>query len=163
MGVGAYRDNNGKPFKLESVKRAEKIVFEKDLDHEYLPVQGNDNFVKLSLGLAYGDNCKPVQEGRVAAVQTLSGCGGVRVGWEFCKKYLPKDTQIYIPKPSWPVHNNIPGEIGMPMQNYAYFHPQTRGLDFNGLMNDLGNAPDNSVVVLHACSHNPTGVDPTKE
>lgn len=161
MGVGAYRDDNGKPYKLESVKRAEALVFEKDLDHEYLPVQGNDNFIKLSLNLAYGEDAVQVKEGRVAGVQTLSGCGGVRLGWEFCKKYLPKDTKIMIPKPTWPVHNNIPVEIGMPSEGYSYYHPETRGLDFKGLMADLEKAPESSVVVLHACSHNPTGVDPT--
>lgn len=74
---------------------------------------------------------------------------------------MPEGTTIYIPNPSWPVHNNIPGEIGMPMNKYRYFHPETRGLDFNGLMEDLSAAKEGSVVVLHACSHNPTGVDPT--
>jgi len=66
-----------------------------------------------------------------------------------------------VPNPTWPVHNNIPAEIGMPSAKYKYFHPTTRGLNFDGMKSDLENAPKGSVVVLHACSHNPTGVDPT--
>lgn len=68
-----------------------------------------------------------------------------------------------VPNPTWPVHNNIPAEIGMPMSKYRYFHPETRGLDFEGMIADLEAAPSGTVVVLHACSHNPTGVDATTE
>lgn len=68
-----------------------------------------------------------------------------------------------VPVPTWPVHNNIPVEIGMPLGKYRYYHAETKGLDFKGMVEDLHNAPSGAVVVLHACSHNPTGVDPTVE
>lgn len=91
----------------------------------------------------------------------MSGTGGVRLGLDFCKKYLKEGTQLLIPNPSWPNHNNICKEIGFPFQEYRYLDRNTSGLDFKGMTEDLEKANEGSIVLLHVCSHNPTGVDPS--
>jgi len=162
LGVGAYRDDNGKPYILESVKKATQIVHDLNLDNEYAPVHGNQNFINGSLKLAYGAENPAVKENKIGAIQSLSGCGACRIGMEFIKRYVP-DAHILIPNPTWPIHNNIAIELGIAKTNYKYYDPVTKGLDFQGMLNDVKSAKNGSILMLHACSHNPTGVDLNKE
>ena len=98
----------------------------------------------------------------MAGIQTLSGCGGVRLGLELIKKNYP-NKPICVPNPSWPIHKQIVQDLNMNLLEYTYFDNKTNGLNFEGMMKDLESAENESVVLLHVCSHNPTGVDPTQE
>ncbi|KYQ88176.1 aspartate aminotransferase [Tieghemostelium lacteum] len=160
ISVGAYRDGDGKPYVLKCVFEAEKRLL--GAPKEYLPIDGIPEFNKLSAKLLYGDAMNG-KEKRMVTVQTLSGTGALRIGVIFIRKYLPAGTTVYISRPSWANHHNICKESGVPSAEYTYYDPQTKGLNFQGMMNDIKNAPSGSVFVLHLCAHNPTGVDPTPE
>lgn len=163
LGVGAYRDDNGKPFVLPSVLEAEKRIMAAGMNKEYAGIAGMKDFVDLSLKFAYGDDCEALKQGRITGVQTISGTGGVRLAGEFFTKFLGKNTPVYLPNPTWGNHIPIMKDAGMEVRRYTYYEPASRGLDFAGLMKDLEGAPDGSIFLLHACAHNPTGVDPTLE
>ncbi len=162
--MGVYRDDNNKPYILNCVRKAEKLILDRQMDHEYAGIQGIDSYIKNVLNLAYGANSDVIKDGRVAAAQSISGTGSIRLGFEFLSEFYPnKDAEILIPNPSWPVHKTIPGRVGMKFQHYRYFDWKTKSLDFVGLQEDLDKAKDESIVVLHVCAHNPTGVDPTMD
>jgi aspartate aminotransferase len=162
LGVGAYRTDEGKPLVLDSVLAAEKKIVDGGLNKEYAGISGLPDFCKLSCQFAYGDSSAPLAENRVAAVQTLSGTGACRLIGEFYSKFLGKGTAMYLPKPTWGNHHAIMKDAGMTVKEYTYYDGKG-GLDFNGLIADLNAAPNGSVFLLHACAHNPTGVDPTME
>ncbi|EEC80783.1 hypothetical protein OsI_23308 [Oryza sativa Indica Group] len=161
VGVGAYRDDSGKPVVLECVREAERRIAG-SMNMEYLPMGGSIKMIEESLKLAYGENCEFIKDKRIAAVQALSGTGACRLFADFQKRFLP-DSQIYIPTPTWANHHNIWRDAQVPQKTFTYYHPESRGLDFAGLMDDIKNAPDGSFFLLHACAHNPTGVDPSEE
>eukprot|EP00210_Caulerpa_lentillifera_P005530 g5289.t1 len=159
LGVGAYRDDKGQPMVLQAVREAEKRV----AGHhymEYLPIGGLKEFCNLSVGLAYGTEAAPVKESRVASIQALSGTGACRIMAEFQKRWMP-GTKVYMPKPTWSNHHNIWRDAGVEFVEYKYYKPETCGLNFEAMMDDFKTAPNGSVILLHACAHNPTGVDPT--
>eukprot|EP00891_Asterochloris_glomerata_P005254 jgi/Astpho2/5254/Aster-04826 len=161
LGVGAYRDDNGKPVVLNCVREAERRVCGHNF-MEYLPMGGLKDFNQVSIKLAYGDNSPAIAEGRVAAVQSLSGTGSCRLMAEFMKRYKP-GAKIWITSPTWSNHHNIFRDAGVERKEYRYYKDETRGLDLDGLLEDLKGANSGDVVLLHACAHNPTGVDPTPE
>jgi len=164
LGAGVYRDDNNKPYVLNCIRAAEKIIVEKQMDHEYAGIQGIDSFVANSLKLAYGEESQLLKDGRVAGSQSLSGTGSLRLGFEFLSQFYPvKGAEVYTPTPTWPVHNTIPGRVGLKQKGYRYFDTKTKGLDLNGMLEDLDKAPNEQIVLLHVCAHNPTGVDPTNE
>eukprot|EP01051_Picozoa_sp_SAG22_P014104 SAG22_NODE_1667_length_3851_cov_1.673774_1_plen_428_part_00 len=162
LGVGAYRDDNGKPYVLDSVMEAEKVLMAQKENKEYAGIAGIAPFVKLSLEFAYGKDSLALAEGRVAGVQALSGTGACRLAGEFYKRFVPGIETIYVPSPTWGNHHNIFRDAGLPTTNYTYYDG-AGGLDFGGMLKSLNEAPDGSLVMLHACAHNPTGVDPTLE
>ncbi|CAD6247458.1 unnamed protein product [Miscanthus lutarioriparius] len=161
VGVGAYRDDNGQPVVLSCVREAERRILG-NLNMEYLPMGGSIKMIEESLKLAYGEDSGFIKDKRIAAVQALSDTGACRLFADFQKRFLP-DSQIYISTPTWSNHHNIWRDAQVPQKTFTYYHPESRGLDFSGLMNDIKNAPDGSFFLLHACAHNPTGVDPTEE
>ncbi|RLN55121.1 hypothetical protein BBJ29_003475 [Phytophthora kernoviae] len=163
LGVGAYRDDEGKPYVLPSVQEAEQRIIASGKNKEYAGIAGQKDFVDLSLKFAYGDDCQALKDGRITGVQTISGTGGVRLAGEFFAKFIGKDAPVYLPNPTWGNHIPILKNAGMDVRRYAYYEPSSRGLDLAGFKNDLENAPEGSVFLLHACAHNPTGVDPTAE
>lgn len=110
--------------------------------------------LKVAYGNTAGDN--------LAATQCLSGTGGLRVGFEFCARWLGKSTQVYIPKPTWPNHKNVIRDSGLEWKEFRWYNPETKAFDLKGLTEDLKKAPKGSIILLHACAHNPTGADPTK-
>ncbi|KAG2591832.1 hypothetical protein PVAP13_5NG507000 [Panicum virgatum] len=161
LGVGAYRTEEGKPLVLNVVRCAEQMLINDPSRYkEYLPITGLAEFNKLSAKLIFGADSPAIQENRVVTVQCLSGTGSLRVGGEFLAKHYHEHT-IYIPTPTWGNHPKIFTLAGLTARTYRYYDPATRGLDFNGLVEDLSSAPLGSIVLLHACAHNPTGVDPT--
>jgi aspartate aminotransferase len=146
---------------LDCVREAESRISGKQF-MEYLPTNGNKDFVKHSIKLAYGEESKAVAAGTIAAIQTLSGTGSCRLMADFMKRFTP-DAKVYIPVPTWSNHHNIWKDAGCEERTFRYYKPATRGLDFEGLMEDINGAEEGSVFLLHACAHNPTGVDPTHE
>lgn len=160
VGVGAYRGDNGLPFVLPCVREAEKINMGKqDLNHEYLGIVGDTEFVKLALEFVYGKDSEVLKEGRVAGVQTLSGTGGLRVFGELLKKGGHRE--IFVPNPTWGNHIPIFQNAGLEVRKYRYYDAAISGLEFDNMIADIKEMPEGSVVLLHACAHNPTGMDPT--
>ncbi|XP_053402441.1 aspartate aminotransferase, mitochondrial-like isoform X2 [Mercenaria mercenaria] len=162
LGVGAYRGDDGKPFILECVKKAERQMLEEGLDHEYAPISGFPAFTSASAALAFGDNSPVVKEGLNATTQGVSGTGSLRIGAAFLSRFYACK-EIYFPAPTWGNHNPIFKDSGMSIKSYRYYDPKTCGFDFNGAIEDISKIPEGSVILLHACAHNPTGVDPKPE
>lgn len=165
LGVGAYRDDNGKPFVLDCVRKAEAIVQAKGLDKEYGPIGGGADFCKLSAGLAFGEDSEVFTSGRYVTVQSISGTGALRICGEYLAKHYPwvGEKEINLPTPTWGNHIPIMRDSGVAPVHYPYYDKATRGLDFSGMMDGIAALPAKSVVMFHACAHNPTGVDPTPE
>ncbi|XP_054283776.1 aspartate aminotransferase, mitochondrial isoform X2 [Macrosteles quadrilineatus] len=163
LGVGAYRDDNGKPYVLPSVLKAEQKIKEKNMDHEYAPISGSADFCNLSIKLALGDDSTHVKEGLNATVQGISGTGSLRIGGAFLAKFFPYNKELYLPTPSWGNHNPIFLHSGLKVNKYRYYDPNTCGFDFKGALEDINKIPEQSIILLHACAHNPTGVDPRPE
>ncbi|XP_021741506.1 aspartate aminotransferase, cytoplasmic-like isoform X1 [Chenopodium quinoa] len=163
LGVGAYRTEEGKPLVLNVVRKAEQLLVN-DPSHlkEYLPILGLSDFNKLSAKLILGADSPAILENRVATSQCLSGTGSLRVGTEFLARHYHQRT-IYIPQPTWGNHPKVFTLGGLIVKSYRYYDPATRGLDLQGLLEDLNSAESGAVVLFHACAHNPTGVDPTLE
>merc|ERR1712224_441387 len=162
LGVGAYRDDNLQPVVLSVVRKAEERVVAQKNNKEYLPIDGFANFNKVSAELMFGADSPLLKDGKIVTLQSLSGTGSLRVGAAFINRFFP-GASVYIPNPSWGNHKNIFADAGVDVQQYKYFDKETIGLDFAGMKSDLQNAPAGSVVILHACAHNPTGIDPTRE
>ncbi|XP_023328208.1 aspartate aminotransferase, cytoplasmic isoform X2 [Eurytemora carolleeae] len=167
LGVGAYRTDEGKPWILPVVKKAEaklaEMIEAEQINHEYLPVLGLESFSVAAARMLVGEESPALKENRIFGVQALSGTGALRVGAEFLHTILKADT-VYNSDPTWGNHNLIFKNAGFKNINkYRYWDPEGKGLNFPGLMEDLGGAPEGAVVVLHACAHNPTGVDLNKE
>lgn len=163
LGVGAYRDDNGKPFVLPSVKKAEENMTKKQLDKEYAPISGPADFCKHSISLALGENSEAIQGGHNATVQGISGTGSLRIGGAFLASFFPGSKDLYLPAPSWGNHGPIFRHSGLNVKSYKYYDPKTCGLDYHGCLDDISKIPERSIILLHACAHNPTGVDPKPE
>merc|ERR1711871_1489987 len=158
--IGAYRDNEGKPWVLPVVKDIEKALTERtDLDKEYAPIAGVPAFCEETRKLILGKDSPSIADDRVCTVQTLSGTGGLSLGFIFVKRFMPAGTKVLISNPSWANHKNIAEGNGIEYSLYRYYKGETAGLDFEGMVADLKAADEGSVVLLHACAHNPTGVD----
>lgn len=160
LGVGAYRNDNLQPVVLNVVRKAEERVVAQKNNKEYLPIDGFAPFNKVSAELMFGEDSALLKDGKIVTLQSLSGTGSLRVGAAFINRFFP-GTSVYIPNPSWGNHKNIFADAGVSVQQYKYFDKETIGLDFEGMKADLKAAPAGSVVILHACAHNPTGIDPT--
>jgi len=163
LGVGAYRDDNGQPFVLPSVRKAEKLIMDRELNKEYAPIGGEGDFCMESAKLAFGNDSSVVKDGRNVTIQGISGTGSLRVGTSFLSKWFPGNKVVYLPKPSWGNHTPIVKHSGIDVGAYRYYDAATCGLDFAGAMEDISKIPEGSIIMLHACAHNPTGVDPTPE
>jgi len=163
VSIGAYRTDEGKPLVLNCVRKAEKMMLDDtSLNKEYLPQRGDVEYAKLCQNLIFGADSKLLKDGCVATVQTLSGTGALRLGAEFMKRYAP-GTAIYVSDPTWGTHTSIMDHAGVECKKYRYWDPENKNLNINGMLEDIENAPDGSVIMLHAAAHNPTGVDPTQE
>eukprot|EP00184_Porphyridium_aerugineum_P001099 CAMPEP_0184708776 /NCGR_PEP_ID=MMETSP0313-20130426/37951_1 /TAXON_ID=2792 /ORGANISM="Porphyridium aerugineum, Strain SAG 1380-2" /LENGTH=438 /DNA_ID=CAMNT_0027170379 /DNA_START=32 /DNA_END=1348 /DNA_ORIENTATION=- len=162
LGVGAYRNNEGKPLVLKVVRHAEKVIFQKELDMEYLPVIGDKSFIKNAVKLAYqGPNgLADIDMKHFAGIQTLSGTGACRMALELFSRFMDKPP-VYVPNPTWANHTNIIKDSRCEAKTYRYYDAKTCLLDFKGMMEDISEMPNHSIILLHACAHNPTGVDPS--
>jgi len=160
LGVGVYYDDEGKLPLLQCVQLAERALMDKPGPRGYLPIDGiaaYDNAVKA---LVFGAASEPVQSARVATVQAIGGTGGLKIGADFLKKLNPS-AQVLISDPSWENHRALFAQAGFEVGCYAYYDAARRGLDFAGMLASLSAAAPGTVVLLHACCHNPTGYDLT--
>merc|ERR1719175_427207 len=167
LGVGAYRTDEGKPWILPCVKKAETKLAsqtqEEVINHEYLPVLGLESFASASTAMLLGESSSAISEGRAFGVQALSGTGALRNGAEFLSRITGLKC-CYYSDPTWGNHGLVFKNAGFTeLRKYRYWDESRKGLDWEGMMEDLEGAPMHSVIILHACAHNPTGVDPTKE
>lgn len=145
------------------MRAAEQKVVNSNLDKEYAGITGVPAFTKAAAELAYGPDSSAIKDDRIAITQTISGTGALRVAAAFLERFYPHGKKIYIPTPSWANHAAVFKDSGLQVEKYRYYNKDTIGLDFEGLVEDLKAAPSQSVILLHACAHNPTGVDPTEE
>ncbi|XP_029645984.1 aspartate aminotransferase, cytoplasmic-like [Octopus sinensis] len=164
LSVGAYRTNEGKPWVLPVVHKVElQIASDPTLNHEYLPILGFPDFRSSAIRLLLGEGNPAIVENRVVGVQSLGGTGAIRLSADFYRTINKADT-VYVSSPTWGNHKGVYMAAGFTnVKEYRYWDAQTRSLDINGMVEDLSAAKENSVVILHAVAHNPTGVDPTHD
>ena len=160
LGVGVYYDDNGKLPLLACVQAAEKTMMDKPTARGYLPIDGIVAYDAAVKALVFGAESEAVKSGRVATIQALGGTGGLKVGADFLK-HLNPNAKVLISDPSWENHRALFTNAGFKVESYRYYDAQTRDLNFPGMLADLSAAAAGTVVVLHACCHNPTGYDIT--
>jgi aromatic-amino-acid transaminase len=160
LGVGVYQDGKGKVPVLSVVREAERRWYEKEDSKAYLPIDGLATYRQEVQNLLFGRDSELVKSGRVVTAQALGGTGALKLGADFLKRFLPQ-SDLYISKPSWENHRALFEAAGFTVKEYPYYKPETHGLDFEGMKAALDKLPENAIVLLHACCHNPTGVDLT--
>ncbi|NMG53878.1 amino acid aminotransferase [Aromatoleum aromaticum] len=161
LGVGVYYDDNGKIPLLAAVKAAEKARLEAMPPRGYQPIEGAPAYNNAVQNLLFGKDSALIANGQVVTIQALGGTGALKVGGDYLKRLNPAAT-VYISDPSWENHRAIFESAGFAVDTYPYYDPATRGVNFAGMKAKLGDLPAGSVVVLHACCHNPTGADLTE-
>ena len=158
LGVGVYFGEDGKMPLLQCVQQAERRMMDKPTARNYLPIDGIAAYDQAVKALVFGAESEAVQSGRVATIQGLGGTGGLKVGADFLRKLLPQ-AKVLISDPSWENHRGIFTNAGFTVETYAYYDAARRGIDFEGMLASLNAAPEGTIVLLHACCHNPTGYD----
>ena len=162
LGVGVYFDDNGKLPLLDCVRTAEQAMMEKPTARGYLPIDGIAAYDTAVKGLVFGADSEPVKSGRIATVQGIGGTGGLKIGADFLKKLNP-NAKVLISDPSWENHRALFTSAGFPVESYRYYDAGKRGVDFEGMLADLAAAAPGTIILLHACCHNPTGYDITAD
>ncbi|WP_332778493.1 amino acid aminotransferase [Polaromonas sp.] len=160
LGVGVYFDDNGKLPLLACVQAAEKTMMATPSARGYLPIDGIPAYDAAVKGLVFGEGSEPVTSGRVATVQGIGGTGGLKIGADFLR-HLNPNAKVLISDPSWENHRALFTEAGFTVDSYAYYDAVKRGVNFEGMLASLNAAAPGTIVVLHACCHNPTGYDIT--
>ena len=160
LGVGVYYDDNGKLPLLACVQKAEQAMMEKPSARGYLPIDGIAAYDAAVQTLVFGAQSPSVQSKRVATVQCLGGTGGLKVGADFLKRLNPQ-SKVLISDPSWENHKALFTQAGFDVQAYPYYDAQALGVNFPKMLASLASAEPGTIVVLHACCHNPTGYDIT--
>jgi aromatic-amino-acid transaminase len=162
LGVGVYQDADGKVPVLKVVREAEARWYEQENTKTYLGIDGLPAYTKEVQKLLLGPDSQLIAEGRAVTFQGLGGTGSLKIGADFLRRFFP-ESQVWISRPSWENHQALFEAAGFTVNAYPYYDPETHGLDFNGMLETLKGLPAKSVVVLHACCHNPTGVDLNEE
>jgi aromatic-amino-acid transaminase len=158
LGVGVYQNSDGKVPLLKVVLEAERRWLEKEETKSYLPIDGAPAYNKAVQGLLFGAESSLISEGRAVTVQGLGGTGGLKIGADFLRRFFPS-AEIWISSPSWENHQALFEAAGFRVESYPYYNPETHGLDFAAMLAGMKEIPQGNIVVLHACCHNPTGVD----
>jgi aromatic-amino-acid transaminase len=162
LGVGLYLDESGKVPVLDCVAEAQRRWIEMEDTKAYLPIDGIKAFNTATRELVLGKANAAIAEGRAVTIQTLGGTGALRIGAELLKRFLP-DASVWISKPSWENHRAVFEAAAHVVEQYPYYDPVAHDLDYAAMTDALRRLPAGSVVLLLACCHNPSGVDPTKE
>ena len=158
LGVGVYTDDEGKVPVLECVRRAEQAIAAKAMARNYLPIDGLKPYDRAAQDVVFGVESAALKEGRVVTVQALGGTGGLKLGADLLRRVNPA-AEVWISDPSWENHRAIFEYAGYRVNTYPYYDPATHGLRFDAMMQALDEMPAGAIVLLHACCHNPTGVD----
>lgn len=164
LGIGAYRDNSGKPWILPAVRKAErKLIDSPGYNHEYLLITGYEPFLVEAAKVILGSDSPAIKAGSVVSQQSLSGTGALHLAGSFLKTFYAGNPTIFLSKPTWANHNQIFTSLGLDVQTYPYWDAENKKLDIDGYLRAIDSAPKGSIFLLHACAHNPTGLDPTGE
>jgi aromatic-amino-acid transaminase len=158
LSIGIYFDDAGKLPVMQAVRAAEAQVLQNAGARPYQPMEGAANYRRAVQDLLFGAEHEAVQSGRIATIQTIGGSGGLKVGGDFIKHHFPQ-AQVWVSDPSWDNHRAMFEGAGLPVHTYPYFDAATGGIQFDAMLAAFGAIPERSVVLLHACCHNPTGVD----
>jgi aspartate/tyrosine/aromatic aminotransferase len=161
LSVGVYQDETGVTKVLDTVREAETLIEKKHLSKNYLPISGNAAYCKETETLIYGHDHPSLAENRVNTVQTVGASGALRLGAEFlCHIGV---TSIAICNPSWANHRALATSGGLKVSTYTYYDSENKSLNFDGMIKSIEQLPKNSAILMHACCHNPTGLDPSPE
>lgn len=158
LGVGVYQDESGRVPLLDAVKQAEAARLQAALPRGYLAIDGIPGYQRAAQSLLFGESSPVVTGGRAVTVQALGGTGALRIGADLLKRLNP-DAEVWISNPSWENHRALFEAAGFKVNAYPYYDAACHGIDFTGMLSTLAGLPARSIVVLHACCHNPTGVD----
>ncbi|MCI1191707.1 aspartate/tyrosine/aromatic aminotransferase [Calidifontimicrobium sp. SYSU G02091] len=161
LSIGIYFDEAGRIPVLESVKRAEAAVVARGGPKPYLPIEGAANFRRAVQELLFGADHAVLRDGRVATIQSVGSSGGLKVGADFLRRWFP-DSGVWVSDPTWDNHRSMFEGAGIAVHTYPYYDAATGGVRFDAMCDTLRTLPPCSVVLLHACCHNPTGVDLTR-
>lgn len=161
LGIGVYKNEKGQPEVLSCVKKAEKLILEQNLSKDYLPIDGLGEYVAESLKLILGETLYPQLIKNIFAAQTVGGTSALRTMSDFLVRNGIQ--KIFIPESTWPNHWLIFRLAGIHAESYNYYDAEHHELDFNGICNTIKSMPPSSVILFHACCHNPTGIDPTRD
>ena len=161
LSIGIYFDDEGRIPVLDCVHRAESQMLASAGPKPYLPIEGAGAMRSAVQALLFGADHEAVTSGRIATLQTIGSSGGLKVGADFLKRWLP-GSGVWVSDPSWDNHRSMFEGAGLAVQAYPYYDPATGGLNFDAMLATLRTLPPKSVVLLHACCHNPTGVDLTR-
>ncbi len=162
LGVGVYKDERGHTPVLASVKEAERRLLDGQTSKSYLPIDGPAEYGAAVQELLFGGDHPIVAQQRAATAQVPGGTAALRTAADYLKRMHP-NASVWLSEPTWPNHPQILDAAGVPAKSYPYFDARVNGLDFDAMINALQQVPAGDVVLLHACCHNPTGVDPTPE
>jgi len=158
LSIGIYFDNEGRLPVMNAVREAESALLSAIGPKPYLPMTGHPAYREAVQHLLFGADHEAVRSGRIATIQTLGGSGGLKVGGDFLKRYFP-DSQVWVSDPTWDNHRAMFEGAGFQVNTYPYYDPATKGLKFDAMLTAIDALPAKSIVLLHACCHNPTGVD----
>ena len=161
LSIGIYFDDAGRLPVMKSVLEAETAMLQSLGPRPYQPMEGAANYREAVQHLLFGAEHEAVRSGRIATIQTLGGSGGLKVGGDFLKRYFP-DSGVWVSDPTWDNHRAMFEGAGFPVSTYPYYDPATGGLRFEAMLQAFESLPARSIVLLHACCHNPTGVDLTR-
>lgn len=162
LGIGVYCDDSGKLPLLRAVKKAEESRIAKGLPKGYQPIDGPAAYNKAVQALLFGADSPLIKEGRIVTIDSLGGTGGLKVGADYLKRLLPA-SQVAISDPSWENHKALFEMAGFTVSAYTYYDAKSHGVDFGGMIKSLQGMPEKTIVLLHACCHNPTGLDLTAQ
>jgi len=160
LGVGVYFNEDGRIPLLAAVRQAEEALAQAGAPRGYLPIDGIPGYNQGAQALLLGADSPLLSSGRVLTAQALGGTGALRIGADFLRQLLP-DSKVLISDPSWENHRALFTRVGFTVDTYPYYDETTHGLNFDAMLAALNAAPARTIVVLHACCHNPTGVDPS--
>ena len=158
LSIGIYFDDEGRLPVMQAVREAELSILKELGPKPYLPMAGFAHYRDAVQALVFGNDSPARADGRIASVQTLGGSGALKVGADFIKRYFPQ-SKVWVSDPTWENHRFIFERAGFEVNTYPYYDEATGGLRFDAMLEAIDKLPAKSVVLLHACCHNPTGVD----
>ena len=158
LGVGVYKDDQGRTPVLKCIKAAERRLVEKQTTKGYLPISGDPAYGANIQKLLFGADSEVVSSGRAATIQSPGGTGALRVGADLLRTFSP-DAKVWVSTPTWANHKGIFAAALFEIKDYPYYNAATKDVDFDGMIGALENVPAGDIVLMHVCCHNPTGVD----